>query len=77
MQSSMLSVTNRSITEIHHLLKNGQLNVVELFEACLLRINQTKQLNCFITVTEEEARQQAILAEQRFKNGMDNCNHPS
>ncbi|MCX7096559.1 MAG: Asp-tRNA(Asn)/Glu-tRNA(Gln) amidotransferase subunit GatA [Methylococcales bacterium] len=60
---------SKSITELAHSLRAGEVTSVELTQAFLNRIKQHQDLNAFITVTEEQALQQAQAADVRLANG--------
>lgn len=57
------------IAEAGALLSKRALSPVELTEACLRRIERGKALNAFITVTREEALQQARAADAELRAG--------
>lgn len=67
--SKQLPLLNQSITNINALLKSGEITSVDLVKATIQRIKDTKVLNAFITITEDQAIQQAQQSAQRFKNG--------
>lgn len=61
---------NKSIKELSELLKNKKISSVELTKHFLSRIKQfDKQLNSFITVTEENALKQAENADKKIATG--------
>jgi len=60
---------NKSISELAKDLREGQYSSVELTQSYLDRINQYQSLNCFITVTEQTALEQAKQADQRLAEG--------
>jgi aspartyl-tRNA(Asn)/glutamyl-tRNA(Gln) amidotransferase subunit A len=65
-----MELTACSIGEAAELIAGGQLSAVELTRAYLERIESINpQLNCFITLTAEEAMRQARSAEQEIANG--------
>lgn len=66
MNSSLLSL---SISKVSELLRNKSLNASDLCKLCLNRINKTKNLNAYISVTENLAEEQAEAAEKRILNG--------
>ncbi|KAJ6223463.1 hypothetical protein RDWZM_002008 [Blomia tropicalis] len=66
--SKQLPLLNQSITNINALLKSGEITSVDLVKATIQRIKDTKVLNAFITITEDQAIQQAQQSAQRFKN---------
>jgi len=51
-------------------LRSGSLSAPELCEACLRRLNKTRELNAFITVLPESALQSAEAAQQRITKGI-------
>ena len=64
------SLHSYSITELAQQLHNGTLSSVELTTHYLERIKQLdQQLNCFITVTEEQALAQATAADEAIAAG--------
>ncbi|KFM56518.1 Glutamyl-tRNA(Gln) amidotransferase subunit A, mitochondrial, partial [Stegodyphus mimosarum] len=63
------SILNLPITKVSQLIKNKVVSVPELCSMCLKRINQIKNLNAFITVTEDIACNQAELAQRRILDG--------
>ena len=58
---------SKTITEVSRLLKNQSLSPMTLTRLSLKRIEETSALNCFITVTEEEAVRQAEASDQRHR----------
>jgi aspartyl-tRNA(Asn)/glutamyl-tRNA(Gln) amidotransferase subunit A len=64
-----MSIHQLSITELAKGLRNGEYSSVELTNAFLQRIKQHQNLNCFITLTEEQALTSAKAADQRIKAG--------
>ncbi|MCL2140380.1 MAG: Asp-tRNA(Asn)/Glu-tRNA(Gln) amidotransferase subunit GatA [Dehalococcoidia bacterium] len=59
-----------TIHEAHQLLVSKQLSSVELTEAVLARIQAVEpRVKAFVSVTEETALQQAILADKRIAKG--------
>ncbi|MCI0505342.1 MAG: Asp-tRNA(Asn)/Glu-tRNA(Gln) amidotransferase GatCAB subunit A, partial [Gammaproteobacteria bacterium] len=61
---------NKTIAELVKSLASGEFSSEELTRLYLDRINQLgKQLNCYITVTAEQALQQARAADQRRAKG--------
>src|SRR6266566_2999933 len=59
-----------SITEISELIRQKQISPVELVAGCLERIEHLQpQLNAFITMTADQALQEAKLAERAIQNG--------
>ena len=60
---------NKSIAELSQGLAAKQYSSQELTQLFLDRIKQHQELNCFITITEEQALAQAKLADQRIADG--------
>lgn len=61
---------NKTLTEFSNALKNGEFSSVELTQHFLERIQQHNDtLNCFVTVTAEQALAQAQAADERLKTG--------
>lgn len=59
-----------SINELSKLIREQQVSPVEIVNACLERINVLNpRLNAFITILEDQAREQAKLAEDEIKSG--------
>jgi aspartyl-tRNA(Asn)/glutamyl-tRNA(Gln) amidotransferase subunit A len=59
-----------SITEVSELIRQKKVSPVELVTGCLERIEQLQpQLNAFITVTADQALQEAKIAEREIQNG--------
>lgn len=54
------------LIKVARALRRRQVSPVELVDAYLERIDSSRRLNAFITVTAEKARRQARLAEQRL-----------
>ncbi|GIY03011.1 glutamyl-tRNA(Gln) amidotransferase subunit A, mitochondrial [Caerostris extrusa] len=52
------------ITKVSQLVKNKALNVTELYSMCLQRINKIKDLNAFITVTENIGSEQSAFVQK-------------
>ena len=60
----------KTLTELSRLLQQREISSVELTQAFLKRIdNHDKILNCFITVTPEQALAQAQRADTRIQRG--------
>ncbi|WP_411727619.1 Asp-tRNA(Asn)/Glu-tRNA(Gln) amidotransferase subunit GatA [Methyloglobulus sp.] len=57
---------NKSIKELAKGLRSGEFSSVELTQTFLARIKQHQSLNCYITVTEEVALQDAKRADARI-----------
>ena len=68
--AKQLPLLNQSISNVHNLLRKGEIVPLDLAQACLQRINDTKVLNAFITLPEELTLQQAKQSNQRFLNGI-------
>lgn len=63
---------NKSILELAHGLRGGEFTSVELTRAYLDRIaSHNPALNCFITLCEESALQEAELADRQIRAGDD------
>jgi aspartyl-tRNA(Asn)/glutamyl-tRNA(Gln) amidotransferase subunit A len=60
---------NKSITDLAKGLRSGEFSSVELTQAFLDRIKQHSSLNCYITVTEDLALQEAKVADDRIAKG--------
>ncbi len=60
---------NKTIAEIASDLRNKQYSSVELTQKFLARINKHRDLNCFITVSEETALEQAKAADIKLSEG--------
>ena len=60
---------NKTITELAKGLRSGEYSSVELTETYLQRIKQYKDLNCYITVIEEVALEQAKVADSLLAKG--------
>jgi len=67
-----INLHNLTITEAKEKLKKKEFSSVELTKMYLERIAQLEPiLNAFVTVTKEEAMQQAAKADKRFVDGED------
>ena len=55
---------DKSITEIHELLKKKEIKPIDLVEEAYERIEKNKELNAYITLTKEEAIQEAKELEK-------------
>jgi aspartyl-tRNA(Asn)/glutamyl-tRNA(Gln) amidotransferase subunit A len=63
-------ITATSIKTISNRIKDGDLYPSELVESCLERIKKfNPSLDAFITILEEQARQDAKVAERQIKEG--------
>jgi aspartyl-tRNA(Asn)/glutamyl-tRNA(Gln) amidotransferase subunit A len=60
---------NKSITDLAKGLRSGEFSSVELTQAFLDRIKRHSSLNCYITVTEDLALQEAKAADDRIAKG--------
>ena len=60
-----------SIAEAHKGLKEKKFSSEDLVKACLARIEQSKNLNTFITLTEELALEQARSLDKKIAQGAD------
>jgi aspartyl-tRNA(Asn)/glutamyl-tRNA(Gln) amidotransferase subunit A len=62
-------VHNKSIKELAKGLRSGEFSSVELTKTFLARIKQHQALNCYISVTEDSALQEAKSADEKIANG--------
>jgi len=70
MQKGKLDYTYLNIGELSQLIREKKVSPTEIVKECLSRIEQLNPtLNAFITVTAEQALQQAARAETEIKNG--------
>ncbi|MGR9046288.1 MAG: amidase, partial [Gammaproteobacteria bacterium] len=60
---------NQTIAEMAKGLRAGEFSSVELTQSFLNRIDRFQALNCFITVTAEQALKQAQAADKRLAEG--------
>ncbi len=60
---------NKTIAELAKDLREGKYSSVELTQAYLQRINKHKQLNCFITIADEQALKAAKVADALLASG--------
>ncbi|MGR9116822.1 MAG: Asp-tRNA(Asn)/Glu-tRNA(Gln) amidotransferase subunit GatA [Gammaproteobacteria bacterium] len=60
---------NQTIAELAKGLRSGEFSSVELTQAFLARIERNQTLNCYITVTAEQALAQAQAADARLAEG--------
>jgi aspartyl-tRNA(Asn)/glutamyl-tRNA(Gln) amidotransferase subunit A len=66
----MTNYSYASISEVSELIRQKQISPLELTKGCLERIEKLQpQLNAFITVTAEQALQDAANAEQEIQAG--------
>ena len=56
---------DKSINEIHELLKNKTIKPLDLVNECFERIEENKELNAYITLNKEEALKQAEELENK------------
>ena len=63
---------NKTITELAKDLRAGEYSSVELTQTYLDRIKQHQNLNCFITVAEEQALINAKIADEQLAKGATN-----
>ncbi len=62
-----MELVNKSLRELHTLIKRKELKPSELVEAVLKRIEETEsKLNAYITVTDEKARRKAKIADEEL-----------
>jgi len=62
-----MELLNKSLRELHTLIKRKELKPSELVEAVLKRIEETEEkLNAYITVTDEKARRKAKIADEEL-----------
>ncbi len=59
----------KTITELAHSLRTGEVSSVELTQHFLQRIQRNSDLNAYITVCEKSALQQAALADEKLAQG--------
>ncbi|XP_046393088.1 glutamyl-tRNA(Gln) amidotransferase subunit A, mitochondrial [Ischnura elegans] len=64
----MLSLTIKQVAEK---LRQKQLDVVELCEACLERAKKIQNLNAFVCLTEDSFREQSLKSRERILKGKD------
>jgi aspartyl-tRNA(Asn)/glutamyl-tRNA(Gln) amidotransferase subunit A len=65
-----MNIPYLSLHEVSDLIRSKSLSPVEVVDACLARIEQLNpKLNTFITVLADEARAQALQAEEEIKSG--------
>lgn len=58
-----------SLSQIQEEISKGALSCAQLVDSYLNRIEEKKDLNAFLEVFDEEARQQALEIDQKLKNG--------
>lgn len=62
-----MELLNKSLKELHTLIKKKELKPSELVETVLKRIEETEdKLNAYITVAEEKARKKAEIADEEL-----------
>ncbi len=61
-------MNKRSLSDIQADLTAGSLSVVDLVDHYIVQIESSKHLNIFVEVFEEEARQQAIMLDEKIKS---------
>jgi len=59
----------KTITQLAQALRNKEFSALELTQTYLARIKQHSQLNCFITVAQEQALAQARCADEKLAHG--------
>ena len=69
LSAALKSSQPMTLTATIALLRAGQLSAVELVEEHLERIRRTESLNVFIAVFEEQARREAMAADQARASG--------
>ena len=55
----MSKYLDKSIIEINELLKKKEIRPIDLVEEAFSRIEENKDLNCFITLNKEQALEEA------------------
>ncbi len=60
---------NKTITDLAKGLRSKEFSSIELTQAYLDRIKKHSDLNCFITITEEQALKSAQLADSQLSKG--------
>ncbi len=65
----MSEIVEKSILELHNLLKNKKVSSEEITKEFLKHINENKEINAYITICEEEAIEQAKEADKRIASG--------
>ena len=59
----MSKYIEKDIQEIHELLVNKKIKPIDLVEDAINTIKENSDLNCFITLNEDEARKMALELE--------------
>lgn len=62
-------IAAKKISDVAALLRAKELSPTQLCEFSLKRIANTSQLNSFITVTDQLARNSAQQSHRRYENG--------
>ena len=62
---------NKSVLEIHELLKEKKIKPIDLLEEAFANIEANKELNAYITLNKEEAIKQAKELSKIFKVSLD------
>lgn len=58
------------VLQVSLALKEGRLSATELCRKCINQIQRTRFLNAYITITEEQAMEQAQRADDRLRTGV-------
>jgi len=66
---SIAALCDASLLELARALRRRVVSPTEAVDAYLQRIDENRRLRAFITVTAEQARREARLAERRLQNG--------
>ena len=62
-----MELLNKSLRELHTLIKKKELKPSEIVEAVLKRIEETEEkLNAYVTVTDEKARKKVKIADEEL-----------
>ena len=67
----MTEFTQRSVRELASEIRSGQASSLSILESTLKRIEAIDELNAFVTVTEESARERARMADAAAAHGED------
>lgn len=54
---------------MHKKLKDKSLKPTDVLKTCLIQTEKIKNLNAFITITNEKAKDQAMASNERFVKG--------
>ncbi len=65
----MTALTDLSLTDAQRLLKNGDISAVELVKAYLKAIEDAAILNCYVTICQDKAIEQAKQSDLRLSQG--------